>query len=219
MKSQCTLLSLDISEMKPIYEAVVLRICTKKLLENFIKKNFKIIEIDNYSPEKDCIDNYLKSLRSYYVFDRYSSTPNIERVVSEIAKNMKSNNNNTNNSNSKLYPKIVIRGNNDKEQIMQLLFKIKKYCNEIIHPDKQGKINFNIKNYINEDGDDENNKNNYISYNTINSEISNVNNNPIYYSPEKLINFIVFGKHPYAIQTKLKDLYEKVNKKYEEIFK
>ena len=41
LKNQCILLSLDIAEMKPIYEAVVLRICATKLLETFIKKRYK----------------------------------------------------------------------------------------------------------------------------------------------------------------------------------
>ena len=98
---------------------------------------------------------------------------------------------------------------------MQLLTRIKNFCNEIIHPNEERKINFNIKNYIDDEGNDENSEIDCISYN---SEISNDNNNPIYYSPENLAKFIIFGKHPYMVLTKLKELHEKVNKKYEEIF-
>ena len=218
LKNQCTLLSLDIAEMKPIYEAVVVRICVKKLLEIFIKKNIKIIEIENYSPKKESIDSYLNSLKSNYVYNRFNKTQNIEKEISEIAKKMDSSNNNINNSSSKIFPKLVIKNNKDKRQIMQLLTRIKKLCNEIIHPNEQRRINFNIKNYIDGEDNDENIETDYISYNIINSEISNDNNNPIYYSPENLAQFIIFGKHPYIMVTKLKELHEKVNKKYEEIF-
>lgn len=170
LKYQCTLLSLDIAEMKPIYEAVVVRICVKKLLEIFIKKNIKIIEIENYSPGKESIDSYLNSLRKNYVCNRFNKTQNIEKTVSEIAKKMESKKNNINNS--KILPKFVIKINNDKEQIMQLLSRTKKFYNEVIHPNEQGKINFNIKNYISDDDNDENREIDYFSYNIINTEIS-----------------------------------------------
>jgi len=64
LQTECRLLEFDIEEMKPIYEAVVLRICTKKLLEIFIKKNIQLIELNNYSPSKDDLNIYLKSLQS-----------------------------------------------------------------------------------------------------------------------------------------------------------
>ena len=86
LKNQCALLSLDINEMKPIYEAVVVRICVKKLLETFIKKNIKIIEIENYSPKKESMYSYLNSLKSNYVYNRFNKVQNIEREISEIAK-------------------------------------------------------------------------------------------------------------------------------------
>ena len=187
-------------------------------METFIKKNIKIIEIENYSPKKESIDSYLNSLKLNYVYNRFNKTQNIEKEISEIAKKMDSKSNNINNSSSKIFPKLVIKNNKDKRQIIQLLTIIKNFCNEIIHPNEQRRINFNIKNYIDSGGNDENRETDCISYNIINSEISNNNNNPIYYSPEKIAKFIIFGKHPYIMLTKLKELHEKVNKKYEEIF-
>ena len=71
-------------------EAVVVRICVNKLLETFIKKNIKIIEIENYSPKKESIDSYLNSLKLNYVYNRFNKTQNIEKEISEIAKKMDS---------------------------------------------------------------------------------------------------------------------------------
>ena len=83
-------------------------------------------------------------------------TQNIEKEISEIAKKMDRKSNNINNSSSKIFPKLVIKNNKDKRQIMQLLTRIKNFCNEIIHPKEQRRINFNIKNYIDGEGNDEN---------------------------------------------------------------
>ena len=246
LKNECHILSLDIEQMKPIYEAVVLRICVKKLLEIFIRKNINLIELDNYSPEEENMIIYLNSLKINYVPNRYNKEENIQNSVSEIINkmvNQNNNNNNINNNNiknnninnninnkinnninnninninkdSKNNPKIIIKGNDNKEQILRILLKIKKYCNEIIHPNEK-KINFNIKEYIN------NNDNKDYDYNSDSgsngSEYSKLNNNPINYSPQRLADFIIFGKGPYKVLTKLKELYQNIKKKYKTIF-
>ena len=59
-------------------------------METFIKKNIKIIEIENYSPKKESIDSYLNSLKLNYVYNRFNKTQNIEKEISEIAKKMDS---------------------------------------------------------------------------------------------------------------------------------
>ena len=58
----------SMEQIWPIAEAVITRRFSKKLLEELIKKNINLIDIENYNPDIQIINNYKASLALNYIY-------------------------------------------------------------------------------------------------------------------------------------------------------
>ena len=68
LENELTFLKNIIKKINPITEAVVLRRFVKKMMEKYIKKNIKKIEIQNYSPDLKILESYENSVNKNYVY-------------------------------------------------------------------------------------------------------------------------------------------------------
>ena len=210
IKNECHILSIEIKKLKPIFEAVNLRIFNKKLLEILIRKNINSIDVVNYFPEVNKLKCYLKSLKCHYI-KKKESKKDIQKEITDLIQILEKKEINSDNS--------FIKYNNDNPitQIIKLLFNINKYCNKIVHSEYI--INFNMNEYI---------KNNFKSYITeidINENNENeeevqktINNNyeqkkTAKFSVKDIAEFIAYGKSSHTTLLKLKELSKKITKK------
>ena len=215
LKTNYNLLEKELRKMRPIYEAVAIRIFVKKLLEDLIKKNINDIYLINYTPEITVLNNYLKCLEMYYISER-GHKKNIQKEIKKLITDIESSKNNEK-KNSKS-PKIQYK-NENKEifKVMKVLFVIKTYCNTVIHP--KSIINFNINEYIYNNNqccysidNDINNEEDQEGYKTCET---NKIKNSLYFPVSKVVEFIAYGKDTSVLLLKLKNLSKKIKNKME----
>ena len=189
LENELTFLKNIIKKINPINEAVVLRRFVKKIMEKYIKKNIKKIEIKNYSPDLKILESYENSVNKNYVY-RKGFGKDIQSSINKKIKDLKlevSNKKDLNLCKTKLKPKLNFLDESGKAtELMKFMFKIKSLCNQIIHSENILKQNVlqNEENTINE---------NIQSENDI-IEIKENNNDMKTISITKIVKFIANGK-------------------------
>ena len=181
LENELTVLKNIIKKINPITEAVVLRRFVKKMTEKYIKKNIAKIEIQNYFPDSKILESYKKSLSQNYIYRQGCGT-DIQSSINMVLKAIKLEE--SKKKGLKLSkPKLIVLDESDKaNELMEVLFKIKTNCNQIIHFESIYKQNVLINEYVmndsqfNEELEDEEEQNEEQNEeNTIHENIQNKN--------------------------------------------
>lgn len=215
LRNNCDLLEKELKKLRPIYEAVIMRKFIKKILEILIKKNIKEIKLINYIPNINILNSYLNCLKMYYMKERGGKKDiqsEVNNLIEKIKNNKKSKEDNLKNSQIKY-------SNESKEivKVIKLLFAIKNYCNQLIHP--KCVINFNINEYISHNNFIYDNNDNYENEDTECNRIIETNlkvKNSLSFPISKILDFIAYGKDTHVLLIKLKELSMKIKAKMEQ---
>ena len=179
-------------------ETVILRFI-KKLLEIFIVKNINYIEIENYIPDKNILENYDKSLEKNYVY-RNGFNDDIQKSI----KNLIEQNKELENKKIEKNKKQIFISSSDKtiNEIIKIMLKMKSECNKIIH----GKTN-EIQSYEKEEKK-ENPIQNEIKQN---NNINDIKKEKKYIKVSKIINFIINRNNQNQKLKKLNEIKKQIN--------
>lgn len=136
----------------------------------------------------------------------------VNNLIEKIKNNKKSKEDNLKNSQIKY-------SNESKEivKVIKLLFAIKNYCNQLIHP--KCVINFNINEYISHNNFIYDNNDNYENEDTECNRIIETNlkvKNSLSFPISKILDFIAYGKDTHVLLIKLKELSMKIKAKMEQ---
>ena len=216
IEHQNNILRKSIEQICPIAEVEITRRFSKQLLEELIIKNINLIDIENYGPDIQILNNYKASLALNYI---YKPKVNNEKDVDNIQKNLeklildiknKSNIKNSKKVEATKFPKIVYSDETNKEiKVIQTIFKIKSACYNVVHFNKKYQENLDINNYLfggflESEIRDSNNKNTI----KLSKNIKNTN----FYITD-VAKFIAYGHSSYQILKKLENISKEFNKK------
>ena len=221
LKTEFKILNIEYKKIKPVYEAISLRILSKKILEILINKNIQLIDVYDYIPESDTLKKYYNCLKSYY-FPDLRNNKNIQNNVKALIQNIEKKNNKENKDEK--IPKIIYNSNDDIVKIIKALFNLKKYCNTIVYPGENGIINFDLNEYIAGEINDKinseeelineyyNNSNEeFIIDNNIKGKPKIINNTKFHIS--KIVEYIAYGNCSNILISKLNNLSKSIRNK------
>jgi len=143
----------NLEQIWPITEAVILRRFCTKLLEMLIKKNINLIDVENYIPDVQILNNYALSLsKNYMAFmkNKKEESIDIEKEVKIIISNIENNNKlDAPKDKKKKNPKLKYYNEDHNDiKVIKSMLKMKTQCNQIIHFNKKFADNLNINDYI-----------------------------------------------------------------------
>ena len=153
LKCEKELMRKNLEQIWPITEAVILRRFCKKLLEMLIKKNINLIDVENYIPDVQILNNYALSLsKNYmaYMKNKKEESIDIEKEVKIIISNIENNNKlDVPKDKKKKNPKLKYYNEDHNDiKVIKSMLKMKTQCNQIIHFNKKFADNLNINDYI-----------------------------------------------------------------------
>ena len=225
-ETELNILKNVIKKLKPLAEAVILRRFVKKIMEKFITKNIDLIEIEDYSPELKVLESYHKSLKDNYIFGRFDEI-NIESNIASLIKDLTSKPKEKEFSNEEekgkevpqtiKRPKLIYLDKTGRiDKIMNILFKLKNQCNQIIHFGNKFEHNLIIHEYIlgNSFLNEEQKSKPFIpdNQNKIINVRPNVDNKKLI-SISKIVKFITDGNSSNISLEKLRKLKEEMNQR------
>ena len=145
--------SKEIERIIPVYKAVIVRKFAKLLEEKIILKHKDIFSVDNYEPNPEKLKRYKESLRNLNYDD---IADKLDIIINEI----ESKNKGSCSKKDKKKGEIKCQGNDPLNKIHNILDKIRRYCNNIIHFDPSKNVKFNLNDsLLSEDFNMENNNN------------------------------------------------------------
>ena len=153
LKCEKEVMRKNLEQILPITEAVILRRFCKKLLEMLIKKNINLIDVENYIPDVQILNNYALSLsKNYmaYMKNKKEESIDIEKEVKIIISNIENNNKlDVPKDKKKKNPKLKYYNEDHNDiKVIKSMLKMKTQCNQIIHFNKKFADNLNINDYI-----------------------------------------------------------------------
>ena len=153
LKCEKEVMRKNLEQIWPITEAVILRRFCKKLLEMLIKKNINLIDVENYIPDVQILNNYALSLsKNYmaYMKNKKEESIDIEKEVKIIISNIENNNKlDVPKDKKKKNPKLKYYNEDHNDiKVIKSMLKMKTQCNQIIHFNKKFADNLNINDYI-----------------------------------------------------------------------
>ena len=153
LKCEKEVMRKNLEQILPITEAVILRRFCKKLLEILIKKNINLIDVENYIPDVQILNNYALSLsKNYmaYMKNKKEESIDIEKEVKIIISNIENNNKlDVPKDKKKKNPKLKYYNEDHNDiKVIKSMLKMKTQCNQIIHFNKKFADNLNINDYI-----------------------------------------------------------------------
>ena len=153
LKCEKEVMRKNLEQIWPITEAVILRRFCKKLLEMLIKKNINLIDVENYIPDVQILNNYALSLsKNYmaYMKNKKEESIDIEKEVKIIISNIENNNKlDVPKDKKKKNPKLKYYNEDHNDiKVIKSMLKMKTQCNQIINFNKKFADNLNINDYI-----------------------------------------------------------------------